>query len=168
MSARPRSPRSAPPAAPVLDEDPRLGRVRGLAYLLDNSIPLPGGARIGVDALIGLIPGVGDLAGSALSVYILGQAARMGAPKPLLLRMAGNVAVETIVGSVPFLGDLFDAAWKANARNTRLLTTYLESPARAERAGRGFVVLLVVALLALLVGAAAVTVFLVRGILANL
>src|SRR4051812_43943476 len=88
----------------------RLARV---AWLLDNSIRIPGSKfRIGLDAILGLIPGIGDVLGVLLSSYIVREAARLGAPPSVLLRMAFNVAVEGIVGIVPFVGDVFDAAWK--------------------------------------------------------
>src|SRR6185503_9317287 len=95
-----------------------LQRVRGLAWLLDNSIPIPGTRmRIGLDAVIGLIPGLGDAAGAVLSSYILLEAGKLGAPRSTLLRMGANVLVESVVGIVPLVGDLFDAGWKANQRN---------------------------------------------------
>lgn len=150
--------------APLLDDDPRVRRVRGLAHLLDDSIPLPGGFRVGLDAVIGLVPGIGDTAGAVLSAYILAEAARLGAPRALLLRMAANVGIETVVGAVPFLGDLFDAGWKANARNVALLGTFLERPAAAERAGRGFLALLLAGIAILVAGALAVAVLLVRAL----
>jgi hypothetical protein len=101
-------------------------RLRRLAWLLDYSISIPG-TRItfGVDALIGLIPVVGDFIGAILSTYILSEAARLGAPKSVLLRMAANIGAESLLGVVPFVGDLFDAAWKANRRNVRLLENWL-------------------------------------------
>ncbi len=139
-------------------------KLRGLAYLLDNSIPLPGGFRVGLDAIIGLVPGIGDTAGAVLSAYILTQAARLGAPRPVLLRMAANVGIETVVGAIPFLGDLFDAGWKANARNVALLDAFLERPAAAERASRGFLALLLAGLSLLLVGALVVSVLIVRAL----
>lgn len=99
--------------------DARLGR---LARVLDSSMRVPGTRfRFGLDAVIGLIPGVGDAAGTLLSSYIVLEAARAGAPKHVLVRMATHVVVESVVGVVPILGDLFDVAWKANERNVRLL-----------------------------------------------
>lgn len=118
----PSGPRKRSPLEAVVVTDPeREARLKRLAYFLDEWIPLPGGYRIGLDGLLGLIPGVGDWAGAALSSYIIWEAARMGASKRILLRMVGNVAVETAVGVVPVLGDIFDFAWKANSRNLRLL-----------------------------------------------
>ena len=96
--------------------------------------PDPGHAlSIGLDALIGLVPFLGDLVGVLLSAYIVGEAARLGASRSVLARMVFNVAVEGLVGLVPLAGDVLDAAWKANQRNVRLLGAWLEHPARAER-----------------------------------
>jgi hypothetical protein len=125
-----------------------------LAYLLDNSIPIPGtGARVGLDAVIGLVPGIGDVAGTAMSAYIVMQAARMGAPGSVVARMVLNVGVETVVGSIPFLGDLFDAGWKANARNIKLLRGVVDQPGAVRRSSRavvfgaGLALLLILALI---------------------
>ena len=101
-------------------------RLRRLARLLDSSIRLPGGFRIGVDGLIGLVPGVGDLVGAGLSSYIVVQAARMKAPPRVLARMTWNVLLELVIGSVPVLGDLFDMVFKANERNVALLEAHLD------------------------------------------
>lgn len=124
-----------------------------LAWLLDSSIRIPGiNFRIGVDALIGLVPGLGDMVGVLLSSYIVGQAWQLGVPKSTLARMGFNVLLEGVAGSVPVLGDLFDAAWKANQRNVRLLHAHLDNPRRAVRASRGFLAVLVALLVALLLG----------------
>lgn len=145
-----------------------LGRLEGLAYLLDNSIPIPGtGRRMGVDAVIGLIPGVGDAAGSLMSAYIVLQAARLGAPAPVIARMLLNVGLEALVGAVPVLGDLFDAAWKANARNVRLLRQAVEAPDAARRSSGAVVLGTVLALLAIL-GVAGLLLVLVLRALAGL
>jgi hypothetical protein len=106
---------------------------------------------IGLEALVGLVPFLGDLAGVLVSSYILGEAAKMGASRSVLARMAFNIAVEGLAGLVPFAGDVFDAAWKANQRNVRLLDAWIERPARAERSSRLFVVALAIALLAIMV-----------------
>ena len=133
--------------------------LRRLARLLDSAIPLPGGFRIGLDGILGLIPGVGDALGASLSTYIVVQAARLGASPMQLLRMMMNVLLETLMGTIPVLGDLFDFAWKANERNMALLEAQLQRvPARGTAKHRltaasvilllGFV-LLVVLLIAL-------------------
>ncbi|WP_107850382.1 DUF4112 domain-containing protein [Oceanimonas marisflavi] len=98
-----------------------------LAWLLDSAIRLPGGFRIGLDGIIGLVPGVGDLTGAAFSGYILLQAIRMKLPFTLLARMGFNIVLEVLIGSIPILGDLFDFAFKANRRNMRLMEKYFES-----------------------------------------
>lgn len=100
-------------------------RVHRLARLMDSSIRLPGGFRIGVDGLIGLVPVVGDLAAAGAAFYIVAQAARAGVPPPVLARMVLNIALDAVVGAVPVIGDVFDVAFKANLRNARLMDTYL-------------------------------------------
>lgn len=128
-----------------------LGRLDSLAYLLDNSIPIPGtGRRVGLDAVLGLVPGLGDVAGSALSAYIVVQAARLGAPASVIGRMVLNVGVETVIGAVPLVGDLFDAGWKANARNMRLLHGVAGRPDATRRTSRAVVAGALLALLAIL------------------
>ncbi len=112
---------------------------------MDNSIPLPGGFRIGLDPLLGLMPGIGDLVGSLISAGIVLQAHRVGLPKPTLLRMVANVGIDAAVGSIPFAGDLFDFAFKANTKNLQL---YRESRAGLHDARRDtwFLVVLLLAL----------------------
>ncbi|NHI01657.1 MULTISPECIES: DUF4112 domain-containing protein [Oceanimonas] len=105
-------------------------RLDRLAWLLDSAVRLPGGFRIGLDGIMGLVPGVGDLAGAALSGYIVLQAARMKLPVTLLARMGLNVLLEVLIGSIPILGDLFDFAFKANRRNVRLMEDYFERTGR--------------------------------------
>jgi len=108
-------------------------RLQRLAHVLDNAVRLPGGYRVGVDGAIGLIPGIGDLAGAALSSYIVAEAHRLGAPLIVVLRMLLNVLVETAVGAIPVIGDLFDFVWKANHRNVCLLEQHLDQPHRTQR-----------------------------------
>jgi hypothetical protein len=140
-------------------------QARALARLLDTAIRVPGtNVRLGLDPILGLVPGVGDVAGGLLSAYVLLLAARAGAPKALLLRMLGNLGVDSLVGTVPLLGDLFDVGFKANARNARLLDEHLERPRDTERASRLFVAGVIVAALLLVVGAIAATVLVVRAI----
>jgi hypothetical protein len=119
--------------------EPRAG-VDRLAWWLDNAITVPGTRfRIGFDALIGLIPGVGDLIGTLLSSYIIAVAAAQGLPASALARMAINVGLEAIVGAVPILGDLFDAVWKANQRNIGLMAQFQRTPEVARRQSRAVV-----------------------------
>lgn len=151
---------------PAPSTDPRLRRLDALGQLLDDSIPIPGtGRRIGVDALIGLVPGVGDGAGALLSTYLIVQAAGLGVPRATLVRMAGNVALEALVGAVPFVGDLFDAAYKANLRNLRLLHAHRDAPSGAARASRRWVVGTVGVLGVALVGAGVLAVWAAAALL---
>ncbi len=143
--------------------DLRLERLRRVGWMLDNSIRIPGTRiRFGIDAIIGLVPGLGDLAAGALSLYIIAESARLGVPRSLLARMGWNVAVDTLVGEVPILGDLFDVAWKANMRNLALLEEHLQQPIASARSSRGFVVVLCLGLLLLTMGAVALAVVLFR------
>lgn len=101
-------------------------RLQKLAWFMDNSITLPIiNKRIGVDAVIGLVPGIGDLIGAAISMVLIVYGAFLGMPKRRLLTMGRNLGVELVVGLVPFLGDVFDAFWKSNSRNARELEEYL-------------------------------------------
>jgi len=128
-------------------------RVDALAHLLDNSIPVPGtGVRFGVDALIGLVPGFGDAAGALLSSWIVLEGARLGAGFTVVVRMLLNVAIEALVGAIPVLGDLFDAGWKANARNVRLLHQAIDRPGATRRSSTVFVLLVFLVLAALVAG----------------
>jgi len=113
----------------VYPANPRLERIRFLANLLDTCIVLPGGYRIGIDPILGLIPGVGDIFGAVLSLYLVREASKLGIRKWILFRMVGNVAIETLLGTVPVIGDAFDAVWKANVRNLRLIELHY-SPGR--------------------------------------
>lgn len=111
-----------------------------LAHLMDTSIPLPFiRKRIGIDGILGFIPGVGDGIGTLVSAYIVARAAHMGIPRALLLQMAFNVGIDTLVGSIPLAGDLFDMGWKANARNMQLLERHLEQPWQQQRRSYLFV-----------------------------
>jgi hypothetical protein len=150
------------PEVGTLDQR-RLDRLRWVGWLLDNSIPIPGTRfRLGIDQLIGLVPGIGDLIGGVLSLYIIVQASRMGVPRGLLARMGWNVAIDTLVGEVPILGDLFDIGFKANIRNLALLDGYLQRPAEVRRSSRRFVALLVLGLVVMTAGAIALAVLLVQ------
>jgi hypothetical protein len=131
--------------------DSALKRLDSLSHLLDNSIRVPGtNARFGADAVIGLVPGFGDAAGALMSAYIVLQAARLGAPAASLVRMLLNVGIEALFGAVPVLGDLFDAAFKANARNVAILRSELAKPGSTRRSSTGVVLAVVVALVVIL------------------
>ena len=142
---------------------PAVTRAKGLARVLDDLIRIPGtNIGIGLDPIIGLIPGVGDMAGGLLSTYILMVAARQGVPTSVLLRMLGNIAVDSLVGVIPVLGDVFDFGVKANRRNVDLLERFLIAPGQTKAASRGIVAGIVVGALLIVVGAIAAGVWIVR------
>ena len=139
--------------------------MRALGKLLDNSIVIPGtGRRIGLDPIIGLIPGVGDLIGAAVSGYIILEGARANVPPVMLVRMLANVGIDTLVGAVPALGDLFDAAWKANTKNVALLERHLAAaePDSEPRSVAGITVLALLVLIAIVGAGLALTIFIAR------
>ena len=139
---------------------------RGLTRILDELVRIPGtNIRLGLDSIIGLIPGVGDLAGAAMSGYLILAAGRLGAPKAVLLRMLGNVAFDSMIGVVPLLGDLFDVAFKANTRNLKLLERYAEQPERVKATSRWFVIGILVALAVITIAAVALVIEIVRRLL---
>lgn len=147
---------------PEIEIDESLGR---LSWLMDDLIRVPGvGWRFGLDALVGLIPGLGDTATSLVSFYILASAVRYGVPKVTLLRMGMNLGIDYLVGSLPLVGDFFDAWWKSNQRNVALLSQRATVSASEARQGEisdwlfvGFIILL---LIGMAVGAAVVSLFL--------
>lgn len=111
-----------PQGVPLSSEaEQRMRRLHRVAWVLDRLIPIGGGRRVGVDPIIGLIPGAGDWIATLLSVYILYEAARLGLPAGILGRIALNIALEGIVGTIPVAGDLFDFIFQANMRNLRLV-----------------------------------------------
>jgi hypothetical protein len=115
----------------------RVERLRQLAYLLDDRFRIPGTKyRIGLDGLVGLVPGVGDAVTTLISLYIVLEARRLGLPVSKLGRMGLNVGLDAVLGAVPLVGDLFDVAWKANRRNVALLLDHLEADRRTRHAGR--------------------------------
>jgi len=144
-----------------------------LSWLMDDLIKIPGlNWRIGLDALVGLIPGFGDSATSLVSFYILASAVRYRVPKVTLLRMGLNLGIDYVVGSLPFVGDLFDAWWKSNQRNMSLLTERATVSASEARQGKLsdwlFVGLIILLLIGLAIGAAAVSIYLMMLILRQL
>ncbi len=123
-----------------------------LSHLLDDFVRIPGTSiRFGLDGVVGLIPGVGDLLGGLASTVIILAAWARGVPKVVLLRMVANVGVEVVVGAIPVLGDAFDIAWRANRRNYALLTGSVAEPAEVQRRSWLFFAVLCAALLVLLV-----------------
>ena len=112
------------------DRSRSLAEVEFLAWLLDNSIPVPGtgGRRFGVDALVGFVPIVGDLFGGLLSLLVVWRGSRMGLPRVVVVRMLVNAAVDIVIGAIPIVGDAFDLWFKVNERNLRVIRRHLEDP----------------------------------------
>jgi hypothetical protein len=103
-----------------------LARITMLTKLLDSAFVIPGtNRRIGLDAVIGLVPGIGDAISTALASYIIWEARQLGLPKWKIARMVGNVAVDTALGAVPLAGDVFDVFFKANERNLRIIHDHI-------------------------------------------
>jgi uncharacterized protein DUF4112 len=143
----------------------RASRVRSLARVLDSAIRIPGtGVTFGLDPILGLFPGIGDLAGAVFSGYIVLAAARMGAPRSVLARMLLNLGTDTLVGSIPVLGDLFDVGFRANIRNSELLDKYLGEPEAARRSSRIAIVLTVVGLIVLAAIAVGIAILSVKAL----
>lgn len=124
--------------------------------------------RFGLDALLGLIPGLGDVTGAAMGSYLVLLGSRLGAPKPVLARMVMNVALDTIAGVIPIAGDLFDVAWKANTRNMALLERYIEKPAATRKSSSMMVIAMIATLVVLAIGGIALAVIVVRWMLGAL
>jgi len=129
-----------------------LRRLRRISHLLDNAIPIPGTKyRIGLDPILGLIPGGGDVIGSTFAGYVVFKSAQMGVPQETLVKMAANIVFDTVAGTVPVAGDLLDVAWKANVKNIELLDAHLGSPEPGKKADWLFVAALLLGLM-LIVG----------------
>lgn len=145
-----------------------LARLRRLSHYLDSAFRVPGtNVRVGLDPILGVLPVAGDVPAAAVSAYIVAEAAALGAPRETVARMVVNLVVDAVFGSVPLLGDAFDAAWKANERNVRLLEARRLDPSGATSDGR-VVAAVAVALFALVVAlgatAAAVAWWLLTGV----
>ncbi len=137
-----------------------LKRLRQISHLLDNAIALPGtDFRIGLDPILGILPGGGDIITGLMSVYIVFEGARMGLPATTLGRMGFNILLDTLTGTIPVIGDFFDVTWKANSQNVMLLEKHLANPEPSRAADRLFAVVIVVGLLALILGAATLSVW---------
>lgn len=130
---------------------PAIGQLARLAKLMDAQFSIPGtGMRFGLDGLLGLIPGVGDLSTMAVSGYMISIMAKNGASGALIARMVVNVIIDAIVGAIPFVGDIFDFGWKANTKNVRLMQEhYVEG---RHRGGAWKVLLPALLLMILIVG----------------
>ena len=135
------------------DRSPALAEVEALAWLLDNSIPVPGtgGRRFGIDALIGFVPVVGDLLSGGIGLFIVWRGSRMGVPRVVVARMLANSAIDIAIGAIPLLGDAFDLWFKANTRNLALMRRHMERPDLSTR-GDWAVLVALVGSVALIIG----------------
>ena len=116
----------------------RIERLERLTRLLDTAILIPGtNIRFGADGIIGLMPGIGDALTTAMAAWVIYEAHQLGVPRRLLLRMIGNVAADSLFGSVPLVGDVFDVLFRANRRNMRLLREHLEREGPNRGSGQG-------------------------------
>lgn len=150
----------------AVDEPRRLERVRRLARLWDAAFGIPGTPfAVGLDPLLGLVPGVGDALGAGVALWIVLEAARLGASTNTLLHMLANVAIDALIGAVPIGGDVFDFAWKANLRNVELLERHVADPTSARRASTQWLTVIGVTLVALLAGVVALGVMALRAVL---
>lgn len=135
----------------------RVQRVRQLAKLLDEAITIPGTKqKIGLDPIIGLVPGGGDTLSMVLSSYIIIEASLLGLPKATLLKMVSNILIDAIVGTVPVVGDLFDVVSKANTRNLKLLDAHVDNPNFKAKLDKWFVLLIALMLFLIVVTFAAI------------
>jgi hypothetical protein len=155
------------------EDERRIARLGSMARLMDEALEIPFlGVRVGIDPLLGLLPGGGDVAGALVSGWLVITAARVGASGPVVARMLLNVAVDAVLGSVPVLGDVFDLAFRSNRRNLRILEAHLADAAATRRRSQAVVVVWgavggVVGLLATLTWAVSRVASLVLGVLAG-
>ncbi len=135
------------------NQEKKVAHLRAVARFLDDSIPVPGTTyRIGVEPIVGLIPGVGDFFGVTVSAYIILRAADLGVSKTTIVRMIINLVIDGVVGSLPIVGDLFDIVWKANLRNIAIVESELlkNAPLKSSKvfiAGSAIALVLVLAVI---------------------
>lgn len=114
-----------------------LARLEALAKLMDGAFVIPGtGIRMGLDGIIGLIPGIGDAISGIISSYLIWEARQLGAPRWLIARMVANTALDTLIGAIPVAGDVFDVMFRANLKNMALLRRHLEKKGWSDTTGR--------------------------------
>lgn len=152
-----------------------LEHLKMLARLMDSAFEVPGlKMRFGLDAILGLLPGVGDLVASLVSLYILQEAQRRGVSRVTLTRMSANILIDWLVGSIPLAGDAFDVVWKSNQKNVALLIQHESTPTDRRRRKIGdwfFLAFLTAMLMTVLAGSLTLSYFifisLTRGLSPN-
>jgi hypothetical protein len=111
-----------------------IARITLVANLMDSAFLIPGlNRRVGLDAVLGIVPGIGDALSAAIASYIIWEARQLGLPRWKIARMIGNVAVDTAIGAIPFAGDVFDVVFKSNQRNLRIIHEHLGTPKRGPK-----------------------------------
>jgi len=128
-----------PSGSPLSDAERmrRLSRLRTVATVMDTAIAIPGtNIRFGADSLLGLVPGIGDFAGALVGLAIVNEARRLGAPRHKMAKMIANIGVDTLVGAIPLLGDVFDVYFKSHRRNVQLILDHFEGDVSEQRQTR--------------------------------
>ncbi len=140
----------------------KVNKLRRISRVLDNAIPIPGTKiRLGLDPILGLLPGGGDTITGGISAYIVVEAARMGVPREVLGKMVANILLDSFAGTIPVLGDLFDVGWKSNIKNIELLERHLNI-AETSKNNKLFMIGLILLLVVVVLGFATITFFSVR------
>ena len=160
MTGRPLDPEVIPPGQRLPARDPWIEHI---ATLMDGVLPI-GRWSIGLDALLGLVPGFGDLASALISMMIVLRAVQAGVPRVAVARMMTNIAIDTVVGSIPILGDVFDIAYRSNLKNLRIYEESLAARGHATARHWGFFVASLAGLGAAVAAVVAAAVWLVRAI----
>jgi hypothetical protein len=156
------------PIMALLNQEPsqRVKRLQRLARLWDAAIRVPGTRiTLGLDPVIGLVPGLGDALGALFASYILYEAMQLGVPVSVLLRMLVNIVIDALLGAVPVIGDVFDVVWKANMMNVALVERHFADPRGTHRASRRWLLLLGAAMLLLVAAGVALGWLLIRTLL---
>ena len=110
-----------------LDRAKTIQRLRTISRVMDAAVKIPGTKiRFGADSIVGLVPGAGDLVTMGISMYVLAEAYKLGLPRTVLLKMAGNIAIDTGIGAIPIVGDIFDMFFKSNTKNLNLVLEWIE------------------------------------------
>jgi hypothetical protein len=149
----------------LVRESEDIRRVRTLARALDTAIRIPGTRiRFGLDSIVGVVPGAGDVVSALMSGYIVLASARLGVPPWVVGRMILNLGVDTLVGSVPLVGDLFDIGFRANIRNAALLESHIAEPGSTRRSSKLAVLAAIGGVVLLIAGGIAVAMVAVKGL----
>lgn len=139
--------------------------IRKLSELMDSRFELPFGFRIGWDAIIGLIPGVGDFFTTLISVFILFSSYRLGCPPSVLLRMALNIVIDNLFDAIPVFGNVFDIAWKSNTKNYELAIKYSKNPEEIVQGSRWLLFFVLLFCLVLIISVLTLTILLTKWIM---